>query len=254
VCTLALYFRFFDDCPLVVAANRDEHYDRPSAAPHVWETKPAIVAGKDLLAGGTWLGVNEHGVLAGILNRRPNGERDPPISTRSRGLLCLDILGFRTAAAACEFVRSREDQYQPFTLVVADTKEAWVSYNVRQQIEAVPLSEGLHVWGNTAEFDARSEKVTHAYNRFAEIGDALRIESPEISLWPQRFVKVLGDHSPADGSTDPKKAICVHSDLSGTVSSSVIVYSRGHRQFRTVFCPGPPCQRSFGDALTLDVK
>ena len=81
-----------DRYPVIIAANRDEHYDRPSAPPALWSTRPKILAGKDLLAGGTWLGVNEHGLLVGILNRRSNSEPDPLTQTRSRGLLCLDLL------------------------------------------------------------------------------------------------------------------------------------------------------------------
>ena len=118
MCTLALYFTSFDDYPLVVAANRDEHYDRPSAPPALLNADPAILAGRDLRAGGTWLGVvNEHGLLAGILNRRADGETEPRPGTRSRGLLCLDVLALKTAADARGFVESRTDDYQPFTLL-----------------------------------------------------------------------------------------------------------------------------------------
>ena len=117
MCTLALYYKTFDEYPLVVAANRDEHYDRPSAPPALLNTKTEIIAGRDLRAGGTWLGVNEHGLLAGILNRRSDGEPEPRPATRSRGLLCLDILAFKSAADARAFVGTGPDDYQPFTLL-----------------------------------------------------------------------------------------------------------------------------------------
>src|SRR5258706_13330667 len=77
VCTLALYFHCFASYPVIVAANRDEHYDRPTAPPALLNDEPAMIAGKDLRAGGTWLGVNEYGLAVGILNRRINGTTLP---------------------------------------------------------------------------------------------------------------------------------------------------------------------------------
>ncbi|MGN6731985.1 MAG: NRDE family protein, partial [Candidatus Binatia bacterium] len=59
VCTLAVYFHAVDDFPLIIAANRDEHYDRPSVPPSLLQTTPKIISGRDLRAGGTWLGFNE---------------------------------------------------------------------------------------------------------------------------------------------------------------------------------------------------
>ena len=95
MCTLALYFKVFPGYPLVVAANRDEHYDRPSAPPSITGTDPTILAGTDLRAGGTWLGVNEYGLLVGILNRRQKPGSIPQDNYRSRGLLCLELLRLR---------------------------------------------------------------------------------------------------------------------------------------------------------------
>lgn len=254
MCTLALYFRVFDGYPLIVAANRDEHYDRPSVAPHLWPTRPAVFAGKDLLAGGTWFGVNEHGLIAGILNRRPSREQASPAPTRSRGLLCLELLGLKTAPEASDFIRSHKERYQPFTLVFADLEQAWVASDIRQEIAAVRLSEGLHVLSNTGDFNAQSEKVSRAYRRFAQLGDALRSEFPDLSRWPSAFTAVLADHTVGNSAEDPKDAICVHAGLFGTVSSTLAVYSRADRQFKTFFCPGAPCQHSFGDAVALDVR
>src|SRR5438309_9782695 len=105
MCTLALYFRVFENFPLVVAANRDEHYDRPSAPPQILSLNPKIVAGKDLRVGGTWLGINEHGVFAAILNRRGNGEQSAVSQARSRGLLCLDVLKRQSAREATALLR-----------------------------------------------------------------------------------------------------------------------------------------------------
>ena len=70
MCTLAIYFRVFPDYPVVVAANRDEYLDRAALPPTSLGERPRIIGGKDLRAIGTWLGINEHGLVAGLLNRR----------------------------------------------------------------------------------------------------------------------------------------------------------------------------------------
>jgi uncharacterized protein with NRDE domain len=244
------------DFPVLVAANRDEHYDRPSAAPHLWSTKPSVLAGKDLLAGGTWLGVNEHGLLVGILNRRPNGEPDPLLKShsRSRGLLCLDILSFKSAAAACEFINRHEERYQPFTIVFVDRSEAWIAYNIREKIETRKLDAGLHVYSSTADLAVRSEKIDRAHIRFAGIGEELSSTCSDKAAWVRALHTVLGDHTLGNGSIDPREAICVHGEVSGTVSSTIIFYSQPERRLYTFNCPGPPCRETFGEALQLDLR
>jgi uncharacterized protein with NRDE domain len=253
---LALYFRTIEDFPVLVAANRDEHHDRPSAAPYLWFTKPSVVAGKDLLAGGTWLGVNEHGLLVGILNRRSNGDTDSLLKShaRSRGLLCLDLLSFKSTAAACAFIDRHEETYQPFTVVFADASEAWLAHNIRQKIETRKLDEGLHVYSSAADFAVRSEKVDRAHVRFAGIVEGLPSNCSDKTAWVQALRTVLGDHTLGNGSTDPREAICVHGDGAGTVSSTIIFYSQPEQRFYTFNCPGPPCRESFGDALRLNVR
>jgi uncharacterized protein with NRDE domain len=256
MCTLALYFRMIKDFPLLVAANRDEHYDRPSAAPHLWSVKPSILAGKDLLAGGTWLGVNEHGLLVAILNRRANGEPDPILKShaRSRGLLCLDILSFKSAATACAFINRHEEIYQPFTVVFVDSTEAWIAHNSRQKIETYKLDHGLHVYSSAADFAVRSEKVDRAHLRLRGIVEGLPPNCSDKAAWVRALHTALGDHTPGSGSADPREAICVHGDVSGTVSSTIIFYSQPEQRFYTFNCPGPPCRESFGESLGLNVQ
>jgi len=287
VCTLALYFNSFDDYPLVVAANRDEHYDRPSAPPALLHADPAILAGRDLRAGGTWLGVTAHGLLAGILNRRwsPTGkpvapstkpvgrnpEREPPAragarvegsdgepeprpGTRSRGLLCLDVLALKTAADARGFVESHTDDYQPFTLLWADTNGAWSAYNQGGHIKTKSLGPGLHVFSSATESDASSHKRDRAYVRFADLAEDLKTDRAVAADGFLRLREVLGDHTLGDGSNDPRDAICMHGEIAGTVSSSIIVQSQRERRLRTFFCSGAPCRNVFGRGMDLDLQ
>jgi uncharacterized protein with NRDE domain len=254
VCTLAIYFRMLTDYPLLVAANRDEQYDRPSAAPGLLEHSPKIIAGRDLRAGGTWLGVNEHGVLAAMLNRRVNSHNVPFPGARSRGLLCMDLLARRSAAEAESFIRDHQRSYNPFTALVADRHDAHVSYNIGQKIMTQKLEPGLHVFSSAAEFDLHSAKADRAYRLFGEIAKDLRGNGGNNFDMTSALRSVLGDHSLLDGSTDPGDAICVHRDNSGTVSSGIVLLTPSKSRFQIFHCAGAPCRNFFGDAIELEIR
>ena len=87
MCVLAL---LLEPGRLLVAANRDEAFDRPSAPPA--EVEPGIVAGRDLRAGGTWLGYNNHGLFVAVTNRK---EPAAAVDAYSRGLLAREALRCR---------------------------------------------------------------------------------------------------------------------------------------------------------------
>jgi uncharacterized protein with NRDE domain len=251
MCTLAIFFNFFDGYPLLVAANRDEHYDRPASPPGLIATAPAVMAGKDLRAGGTWLGVNEHGLLVGLLNRRADRETRLPAHFRSRGLLCLDLLTRRRAAEAAEFLGRHDEEYGPFTVLYADPKEAGVAFNDRHKIILRGLAPGLHVFSSAAEFDTTSGKADRAYHRFMACAPELAPKNRS-AQWLGKFKTLLGDHT-AVSQDAPRDAVCIHAPESGTVSSSIIYYDAAQRQFETYFCAGPPCQNSFAKPQTLPV-
>jgi len=99
VCLLIVLSRTHPDLPLVVGANRDELFERPAVPMTVLrERDPRILGGRDELAGGTWLAVNEHGVVAGLTNRPMPDGRD--LTKRSRGDLPLFLAEHTSAADA----------------------------------------------------------------------------------------------------------------------------------------------------------
>jgi uncharacterized protein with NRDE domain len=254
MCTLALYYKTFPGYPIVVAANRDEHYDRPSAPPAIIGTSPTIVAGRDLRAGGTWLGINEYGLLVGILNRRQKPGTVARATYRSRGLLCLDLLRLKQLDQLEQiFVDLAPADYPPFTVVCVDTDRACVAYNTDQAIERIWLSAGLHVFSNSFEFGAPSQKVDRVHERFLELA-AVRDRSISRGDYVDGAAKALGDHALGDHLSDPGAAICVHGDISGTVSSSIIFCSDAERQFQMYYCGGAPCRNPFTLYSTLDVR
>lgn len=250
MCTLAIYFRLFEGFPIVVAANRDEARDRPSAPFQRLAEAPSVWGGRDLRAGGTWLGVNEHGVVAGILNRRP--ARDGNGEFRSRGLLCLEALrAERAAEAAARAMAEDPRRYRPFSLLVADAERAFLLHQGEQAVEATPLEPGLHVLGNVLPRDA-SAKRTRAYGLFASATAALAVD-PRSAGAEAALRSALSDHHPPQGSGDPRDAICVHAGDYGTVSSSLIFYAAREPAFYTAHALGPPCRAPFDLKVKVDL-
>ncbi len=97
MCLVLLAYRQHPDVPLVVAANRDEFYGRPAAPARFWDAAPELLAGQDLEAGGTWLGVTRGGRFAAVTNF---AEPNPRAAPRSRGELTENFLTSDTSPAA----------------------------------------------------------------------------------------------------------------------------------------------------------
>lgn len=269
MCILALYFQEFKDYPLVVAANRDEFLTRRSTSPQVLVETPLVFGGKDLLAGGTWLGVNEHGLLAGILNRRSVEEKEPS-ALRSRGLLCLDILQTKdTAEARALLGRESGSNYQPFNLLFATAKEAYVAHNAKDKIEYIKLENGLHVLSNTSVYDLKSAKTGHAYTLFTDAAKQVQQGMKQsfmkrwfgggLPVWDQPsflrlFQGILSNHTLRQGSKDPKDAICVHAGGYGTVSSTAIFHMHSEKRFFYYHASAPPCRSQYENYLSIEVS
>jgi hypothetical protein len=147
MCTLVILRRPDHPWPVVLAANRDEMIDRPWAAPgRHWPDRPEVVAGLDRTAGGSWLGLNDDGVVAAVLNRR--GSLGPAPGKRSRGELVLEALDHADALSAAEALGELNPQaYRSFNMVVADNRDAYWLRNRGEAdtrvIEVAPVPTGL---------------------------------------------------------------------------------------------------------------
>jgi uncharacterized protein with NRDE domain len=109
--------------PLVVAANRDEFHARAAAPAAFWDDRPAILAGRDLEARGTWMGVSRNGRFAAVTNYR--GAREPR-AAESRGALVTRFLeNGETAAAYVGSLAARSSEYSGFNLLTSDGEELW---------------------------------------------------------------------------------------------------------------------------------
>ncbi len=247
MCTLAIYFQMTDDYPVAIAANRDEILSRPAANPATLCERPHIVGGKDLRAGGTWLGINEHGIVAGLLNRRTDAPPNP--TARSRGLLCLDTLGFRGAREAAQFAAAQTAQdYNPFNLLIASRDAAYVVYNRFDTIEMVQLQPGFHLLTNLNVDDFECSRISASYSKFAELGnqDAFRRDPV---MGRRGLEGLLADHNTQlDARSGRPNAICLHVENYGTRSSSLIFIGNDRGNIKHFFAPGPPCRTAYQPA------
>jgi uncharacterized protein with NRDE domain len=199
MCTLIVLHRCLPGKPLVVAANRDEFFARPAEGPAIRHSQSGrILAPRDLEAGGSWVGLSEKGVFAGLTNLRPTagtqaraslggarGDDRKAKTLRSRGEVVMAALEARTAEEAAESLprmlcRLEEGAYNPFQLCVADANSAaLLVYRERPMIFA--LEPGLHVVGNvederaaTASSDEKTEQdepLAESCGAMIETGD-----------------------------------------------------------------------------------
>jgi uncharacterized protein with NRDE domain len=222
VCTLAIYVHAFSAYPLVVAANRDEFFARPTSPPAILDPSFGIFGGRDDVAGGTWLGVNRHGLVAALLNRRTSDPADP--ARRSRGQLCLDMLRGDSAAAA-RTALDREDAgaYNPFNLLVADRHEVWIATNHGTSMTVTLVDAGLHLITNLDLNDPTCPRIAASYQSFAALL-AKDAPQPASEEFRDRLRRVLSAH---DTQLDPRNgsfgnSLCLHSMGYGTRSSTLI--------------------------------
>lgn len=123
MCLILVAWRTHLDHELIVAANRDEFHARPAAPADFWLDQPAILAGRDLEAKGTWLGVARNGRFAAVTNYR--GGRDPNAAESRGGLVRGFLSGFLSSEAFVSEVQNRQNSYSGFNLLVADRNELW---------------------------------------------------------------------------------------------------------------------------------
>jgi hypothetical protein len=148
MCTVVFLRRPDHDWPLILGANRDEMLSRPWRPPaRHWPDRPEVVAGLDELAGGSWLGLNDYGVIAGALNRP--GSLGPAPGLRSRGELVLEALDHADAADAAAALADLDGRaYRPFNLFVSDNRDAFWLRNLGgdnggSKVEVFPIPEGV---------------------------------------------------------------------------------------------------------------
>ena len=217
MCSVIILSRPDHEWPILIAANRDEMHERPWLPPaRHWPDRPEVVAGKDILAGGSWLGINDFGLVAGILNRR--NTLGPEVGKRSRGELVLDALDFADADDAVAMLRDLDaTAYRPFNMVVADNAHAYWLRNLGTEIEAIALQPGLSMITAMDLNDAGSARIRYFLPQWRQA----RVPDPGSGDW-QDWTSVLQSRAYESGGDGFDAMYIVSNTGFGTVCSSLI--------------------------------
>jgi uncharacterized protein with NRDE domain len=235
MCLIVFAWRPGHAQPLIVAANRDEFYARPSLPLAQWPDAPAVYAGRDQEAGGTWLGVNADGRFAALTNIR-----DPhqPPARKSRGELVARFLsGSLPLEQYLAEINGRSLEYAGFNLLVGTREELW-HYNAR---DSVPTQLPAGVYGlSNAGLDTPWPKLVKAKTALSAV-----LENPQ----PEALLEILSDPQTAPFADLPDtgvglatesllSSVFIASPSYGTrASTALIVNADGTRQM---------VERSFG--------
>ena len=171
MCLLIFAYKTDPGYPLVVAANRDEFHARPTAPAGFWPEHPALLAGRDLEQGGTWMGLTREGRFAAITNYRDPARTAP--APRSRGELPLNfLLGRQGAASFLADVAAQAEAYAGFNLLVGDLNSLWYFTNSLPADGRVPrcLEPGIYGLSN-ARLDTPWPKVALGKDRLSALLD-----------------------------------------------------------------------------------
>jgi uncharacterized protein with NRDE domain len=225
MCLLVIAHQQHDDYPLILVANRDEFYQRPTTPAHFWKDEPCIFAGRDELQGGTWLGMHRNGRIAAITNFREassltNERGNHPVS---RGELTSNfLLSPKSAIEYIEELAPVQNNYQGYNLLLWENYRLYYCSN--RTDDQHPLDAGVYGISNGV-LDSDWPKVTLAKQSLQTC--------LHLAHHPQSLLKVLDHREQADENALPDTGVgieaerllspCfIQSDEYGTRSTTVI--------------------------------
>jgi hypothetical protein len=233
MCTVLVLLRPEHPWPLIVGANRDERFDRAFDAPgRWWRDAPQIVAGRDVLGGGSWFGINDDGVVATIVNGL---HRLGPLHGKtSRGEIVLRALRERDAASAARFAGAlAPDRYRGFTLLLADRREAYAVTSDERRVRVEALAPGHHMITPEGCDVTTSPRYAAHFTSFRD-APAPEPATGDWAAWTE-LLRRADDH-------DPHRAMTVSAGAElGTVCSTLLAVPAAQQAPPVMrFAPGPP--------------
>jgi hypothetical protein len=236
---MAILYRVARGTPILLAANRDERFDRPTQYPKIQSGTPRVVCGVDRQAGGTWLGVNQYGLLCAVANRP---KMNVPLEPRSRGLLCRSLLQMRSAKEAA--VQAAKElstgAYAGANYLCADAKYAAIVHG-GNKIEIIELQPGLHVISN-GDVDAPRDERHEFVRRM------LTLHTLDSAV---TFLAVASRVFSRKADSEGHRGVVMAGNDFGTVSSTLLSLPRKIQQAVFQYAPGPPCDCAYDDLSAL---
>lgn len=234
MCTVITLHRPAHAWPVVIAANRDEMVDRAwdMPAPY-WPDHPGLIAGRDRTAGGTWMGMNRHGVVAAVLNRP--GSLGPAAGKRSRGELPLLALEHDTAERAAAALTALDaGQWRGFNMVLADRTGGFFVRGVGHgHPSAQPLPVGYAMVTAHDPNDMDSPRVARHLPRFSAA------QPPGLDDWGD-WPRLIADRA---GDAGEQLNVSPRGMFATVCSSLVALPAEGKPVW--LFAPGPPHEVEF---------
>ncbi|MEX0944928.1 MAG: NRDE family protein [Balneolaceae bacterium] len=240
MCLIVFAYKCHPTYPLILIGNRDEFYDRPTKNLHVWDRQPTIIAGKDLKAGGTWLGVSENGLIAALTNYRDikNIKED----AHSRGDLITDfLLSDDPPLQSLKSIKKRADLYNGFNLIAGNLNHLY--YLSNHNTPFIEIQPGNHSISNSA-LNTPWPKTDWALKRFKEITSNQQVSEHDLFELLLNTDTYPIENLPNTGLLpELEKAVSsvfIQTDNYGTRSSTVLTVDRDHHlQFtEKVYEPG----------------
>jgi hypothetical protein len=239
MCLLAIQYRLVPEAPILVAANREELYNRPSQVPSIQSGKPRVLSGLDLQAGGTWLGVNQHGLFVAVCNRP---KLTPVPAPRSRGGLCREMLRAGSARKAMDMAMDElsTGRYEGCNYVAVDVESGW-AIHAGDEVEAVEIREGLSVLSSMDLNDPRDER-----GRMAR-----RLLTLQTLDSPVKFLAVASKVFARSPSPPGRPSMVIRGSEKGTVSSTLLALGKKPRDAIYQFAAGAPDETKYEDYSPL---
>ena len=240
MCLLAIQYKLVPDAPVLVAANREEFFERPSLQPSIQSGKPRVLCGLDQQANGTWLGVNQHGLFVAICNRR---RQVPMYPTRSRGVLCKELLRCDSALAARDKAMEEMStgKYDGANFVAVDAESGWCVH-AADDINASEMSPGLNIISNAGDLNnpqcERSEL-------------ARRLLTLQTLDSPVKFLAIASKVFARPPSPPGRPSIVMRGSDHGTVSSTLIALGKRPRDAIYQYSSAAPDKSRYEDYSPL---
>jgi uncharacterized protein with NRDE domain len=239
MCLLAVHYKSVPEAPILVAANREEAFDRPSLVPSIQPGKPRVLSGVDTKAGGTWLGVNQNGLFVGAANRP---RLFTPSAPKSRGLLCRDLLRANSARHGVDIAMEEltANKYDGVNFIIADYESGWAVHG-GDDPNVTELTEGLNIISSFDLNDMRDERQKLARR-------LLTLQMLDSAV---KFLAVSSKAFARPSAAEGRPGMVVHGKERGTVSSTLIALGKKPRDAIFQYANGSPETARYEDYSPL---